>query len=67
MSQEWIVNVLQDLRNFANQNQLDKLAEHLDDTIHVAVAETSAKARILAATEGNAKSNRSVSGTRRAM
>ncbi|GGA23713.1 hypothetical protein GCM10011498_25770 [Amylibacter cionae] len=67
MSQEWIISVLKDLKNFANQNQLGRLAEQLDDTIHVAVAETTTKARNIAAAEGDAKSNRDVSRTRGAM
>ena len=67
MSQDWMINVLQDLRKFAIQNGLSDLAEQLDDTIHIAVAETSAKARALPAAEKNARSNRSVPGTRGAM
>lgn len=39
MSNEWMIDVLTDLRKFAFQNGLMELAEQLDDTIHVAVAE----------------------------
>ena len=39
MHNEWILDVLTDLRAFAHQNGLPVLAEHLDDT------------RLLAATE----------------
>ncbi len=41
MSQEWIIDVLVDLRNFAGKNDLGKLVEQLDDTIHIAAAEIS--------------------------
>lgn len=39
MSDEWMIDVLRDLRKFAFQNGLLALAEQLDDTIHVAVSE----------------------------
>ena len=39
MSQEWIVDVLSDLKSFARQNGMDSLAEQLDDTMMVAAAE----------------------------
>lgn len=39
MSNEWMIDVLTDLRKFAFQNGLMELAEQLDDTIHVAVSE----------------------------
>lgn len=39
MSQDWIIDVLADLKSFAQKNQLDRLSEQLDDTIHVAVSE----------------------------
>ena len=41
MSQEWIIDVLIDLRKFAEKNNLGRLAEQLDDTIHIAAAEIS--------------------------
>lgn len=41
MSQEWIIDVLIDLRKFAGKNNLGRLAEQLDDTIHIAAAEIS--------------------------
>ncbi len=41
MSQEWIIDVLVDLRKFAGKNDLGRLAEQLDDTIHIAAAEIS--------------------------
>lgn len=39
MAQDWIVDVLADLRSFATQNGLTSLAEQLDDTILVAATE----------------------------
>ncbi len=36
MQNEWILDVLADLRTFAHQNGLSTLAEHLDDTRLVA-------------------------------
>mgnify|MGYP001554968482 FL=1 len=40
-----MVDVLKDLRAFARMNGMFDLAEHLDDTIHVAVAEIALHAR----------------------
>ncbi|NOX72512.1 MAG: hypothetical protein GXP03_02405 [Alphaproteobacteria bacterium] len=39
MSQEWMIDVLTDLKNFASANGLMGLAEQLDDSILVAAAE----------------------------
>ncbi len=39
MSQEWMIDVLTDLKQFAKSNGLIGLAEQLDDTILVAVTE----------------------------
>lgn len=39
MQNDWILDVLTDLRTFAHQNGLGALAEHLDDTRLVAAAE----------------------------
>lgn len=39
MSQEWMIDVLQDLRSFAAQNGMAGLAEQLDDTIMLATEE----------------------------
>lgn len=39
MAQDWIVDVLADLRSFALQNNLDNLAEQLDATLLVAATE----------------------------
>ena len=45
MSQGWIIDVLTDLRKFAGKNNLGRLGEQLDDTIHIAAAEMSKLAR----------------------
>ena len=39
MKEKWILEVLADLRNFADDQKLTKLTEQLDDTIHVAMSE----------------------------
>jgi hypothetical protein len=49
MRNDWILDVLADLRKFAQANDLPLLAEQLDDTAHVATAE------IVARDEGSAK------------
>lgn len=48
MTNDWIIDVLMDLRLFAEQNGLATLADHLDDTVLVAASE-------LAARDGTAK------------
>ena len=67
MSQDWMIDVLQDLRIFSQKNGLERLAEQLDDTIHIAVEEITAKAAKTAVVEPYARSNRCVLGTRRAL
>ena len=39
MAQDWIIDVLADLRQYAVRNYHMRLAEHLDDAIMVAAAE----------------------------
>lgn len=39
MGQDWMIDVLTDLRSFAQQNGMATLSEQLDDTILVAAAE----------------------------
>jgi hypothetical protein len=41
MSQHWMVDILADLRQFAQKHSMNELAEQLDDTIIVATRETS--------------------------
>lgn len=39
MEYQWILDVLRDMKSFAQENGLTALAEQLDDTQHVALAE----------------------------
>ncbi len=39
MTENWMIEVLADLRKFAKNNRMGKLAEQLDDTIHIAASE----------------------------
>ena len=41
MSNDWILDVLNDLRSYAGKNGLEALAEQLDETIFVAAVEIS--------------------------
>ena len=43
MRSDWILDVLADLKTFALSNNLPQLAEHLDDTAIVALAEIAAR------------------------
>lgn len=43
MRDKWILDVLADLATFARQNGMAALAEHLDDTKHLAAAELALK------------------------
>ncbi|MGR3541280.1 MAG: hypothetical protein ACU0BS_07615 [Hasllibacter sp.] len=43
MANEWIIDVLSDLRAFATSNGLERLAEQLDDTTMIAAAELASK------------------------
>ncbi len=42
MQQDWVLDVLADLRSFAQQNGMFALAEQLDDTLIVAAADLAA-------------------------
>lgn len=44
MPNQWILDVLADLRAFASLNGLDRLAEQLEDTCLVAAAELASQA-----------------------
>lgn len=43
MRSDWILDVLADLRSFAETNDLPRLAEQLDDTALIAMAEFASK------------------------
>lgn len=45
MNQEWIVDVLTDLQVFAHQNQLGRLAEHLNEAKLIAALEVASRAK----------------------
>lgn len=45
MQHDWIIDVLADVKTFAQCNGLDRLAEHLDDTMMVATAEIASSVR----------------------
>lgn len=45
MQNDWILDVLADLRRFALANDLAALATKLDDTVHVAAHEIASKAK----------------------
>ena len=43
MRSDWVLDVLADLRSFAEANALPQLAEQLDDTAIIAMAEIASK------------------------
>ncbi|RFP88866.1 hypothetical protein DZK27_08135 [Rhodobacteraceae bacterium 63075] len=45
MQNDWILDVLADLRNFARSNGLPKLSEHLEDTALLAACELASSPR----------------------
>lgn len=45
MTQDWMIDVLNDLQKFASANGYSRLADHLDDTIHVAALDIAADTR----------------------
>lgn len=45
MQQDWVLDVLADLKTFAQQNGMFTLAEQLDDTLIVAAGEIAAHGR----------------------
>ena len=48
MANEWIIEVLDDLQEFARKNEMPALAQQLDDTLAVARDEVSAGRRATA-------------------
>lgn len=52
MKNEWILDVLADLRQFAQVNDLSVLAEQLDDTCLIAASELASKTEGHAAHDG---------------
>ena len=64
MTNEWMIDVLADLRNFAAKQAMLELAEHLDDAILVAAVEIRDRSRGRAVSVGvnDAKAG-NISGT----
>ncbi len=60
MQDDWILDVLADLRAFATANHLPRTAEQLDDAALIALAEMSAQRERIA---GRPHENRAASGT----
>ncbi len=56
MKSDWILDVLKDLRTFASENGLPVLAEQLDDTAIVALAEITGRAELMAGEQNDADS-----------
>ncbi|SFR40934.1 hypothetical protein [Litoreibacter janthinus] len=46
MKNDWIIDVLMDLKKFSAKNNFNYLAEHLDDTIMVASTELASPAPV---------------------
>ena len=59
MQTAWIIDVLEDLRDFARQNSLASTADHLDDTILMAACDVAARHSLL---QGGQGYNASTSG-----
>lgn len=45
MTQDWMIDVLNDLQTFAKANGFGRLAEQLDDAIHIAALDIAADTR----------------------
>lgn len=63
MKNEWMIDVLTDLRKFAAQQAMLDLAEHLDDAILVAAVELRTQKDGLTVSEAYEHQDRSLSGT----
>lgn len=63
MSQEWMIDVLTDLKRFAQQNGLMGLAEQLDDSILVAAAELKLNSQDAVAPDAHARQDNRVPRT----
>jgi len=64
MKDDWILDVLADLRAFANSNGMGSLAEQLDDTMLVAAGELVSQGdEVRAGAYGKQRSTRSNTGS----
>lgn len=65
MQHDWILDVLADLKTFAQSNGLPGLAEQLDDTRHMALAEISVSSlRVAPAVRGRGECGADAKGAR---
>jgi hypothetical protein len=55
MTQNWMIDVLRDLRSFAAKNAMLELAEHLDDAVVIASAEMLTQNPSAEVVEGDAR------------
>lgn len=55
MSQEWMIDVLSDIRQYARKNRFPGLTEVLDDAIIVAAVELRERGEITSVAEGYVK------------
>ncbi|HSF90855.1 MAG TPA: hypothetical protein VLA51_01495 [Paracoccaceae bacterium] len=62
MADEWIMDVLSDLRTFAAKQSFLELAEHLDDAIFIAAAEIRRDEEELKAQDADNRQNKELSG-----
>lgn len=62
MTDEWMIDVLVDLRKFAEKNAMLELAEHLDDAIFVAAIVIRNRGGVVSTGVNDAKT-RNISGT----
>ncbi len=66
MGQRWIIDVLADLKSFAQLNDLPLLAQQLDDCTRVAVGEISEMTQSApSSVQGNGAGTRTISGAGR--
>ena len=63
MTNDWIIDVLMDLKKFSAKNQLGDLADHLDDTIMIATSELASNRPLVRRLAGDSAEAREISGT----
>lgn len=62
MTNDWIIDVLMDLKKFSVKNELEHLAEHLEDTISIASRELGPPVRHRTPTAGELEQARGHAG-----
>jgi hypothetical protein len=63
MTNDWIIDVLMDLKKFSANNKLDHLAENLDNTIMIAMSELSMPEPSIHPVVGEIDSSRTIART----